>query len=321
MVFRYVILLSALGIPAVAQDSGWNLPSSGLIFDPPTKSVRKITGFPGGAQLGEPIATDLDWASIAPNGLRAIGRRGSDLVWLEFLNRSEFPITMAADLKPNSASYLGRWSSDSETVRLYTGECMCFLDFRMQSSGQPAQSGAPSLLDSSMGAVSDFFWKRSRTVFSTGNGLYEIDGGAAPKPLLPSDSGLTFLLEGSGRAWGFRKDEGTLFEILLEEGQSPELRLLATDPGQLIDLSAVASMPKAVFVSDSQTRSVYQIAPDGRTTLIAGAMELQPKTLISLSDRPVWLIGERSRQGESVFLLDGTDVPQVFFVPEAGAHE
>ena len=47
-------------------------PTSGLLFDAPSRAIRVVMGVPGAAYLGAALAGDLDHGSVSPNGRLAV---------------------------------------------------------------------------------------------------------------------------------------------------------------------------------------------------------------------------------------------------------
>lgn len=74
-------LISSIRLAAVAllfqtlsfpQAMGLRGLVSGAVFDTHTRSIRPVIGHPGSASLGEPFASDLDFASVAPDSEHAL---------------------------------------------------------------------------------------------------------------------------------------------------------------------------------------------------------------------------------------------------------
>src|SRR5258708_35637070 len=69
---QVLVVALALSLPLAAQQIQLQGPTSGLIYDSASRSIRPILGLAGGAHLGSAIVSDLDYASIAPNGRSAL---------------------------------------------------------------------------------------------------------------------------------------------------------------------------------------------------------------------------------------------------------
>lgn len=314
--FAFIFITVGVAAQAMAQ---WVEPGSGLVFDQPTRSIRQIAGFLGAAQLSKPLVENLDWAAVAPNGRRALASTpAGDLLWLEGIGEADSSPGLVTP--PGPPPYMAHWNATSTAIRLYSAGCSCFFTITLKS-GQPVLSGNPQYLDSEFGSVRDFFWKYSQTVAATESGLYEMRGGAQPRVMATADTGVSFLLEGSGKAWAVREPAGEVSTVVLQYGRESERKIVATDPERLTDVSAIVSVPGAIFAADRKTQSIFRIALDSGA--IDGAWELDapPGRLTLLSNRSAWLIGERGRVDEPMYIFDCSTGPRVFFVPGEGAQQ
>src|SRR5258708_4487047 len=84
-------------------------PTSGVVFESSTSSIRPILGLAGGAHLGSAIYTGLDYASIAPDGRSALAVQSGQLILIQDLaNRQSAPLS-------GTISHVDRilWAADS----------------------------------------------------------------------------------------------------------------------------------------------------------------------------------------------------------------
>jgi len=306
-----VALVATLGI---AQSGGWREPTSGVVFDPPTNSLRPIAGFLGAAQLGKALAQDLAWASVAPSGTRALVQASSgEISWLEGLDQpafTAFPLSV-----PALSRVQARWSSDSSSARVYLAGCNCLVTFALDTSGVPSQSGDAQFLDPSAGVVLDFIWKGLVTVLATDQGLFNLSLNQRTRHVLLTESGLSFFLEPQAKAWAIRRKTGELFEVQLPFSARPLLHLITADTEHLSDLAGVATVSGGLLAADRKTQSLYRIDLASGALSKLSDLEYAPDCLSPLGSQSRWLLRERSRPGEPLLVLDGADTPRVFFVP------
>ena len=65
--------LTSVAVLLPAEDSTrLTGPTSGLLFDAPSRAIRVVMGVPGAAYLGAALASDLDNGSVSPNGRLAV---------------------------------------------------------------------------------------------------------------------------------------------------------------------------------------------------------------------------------------------------------
>ena len=123
-----LLILALLACPLAAADARLAGPVSGFFFDAGSHSLRPMIGVPGSSWLGDPLAAELDYAAMAPNGKAALAARAGrlylvagldrfELQWnelgaaLEGLDRIAWSADSSAAVVANSATgRLQRWS-------------------------------------------------------------------------------------------------------------------------------------------------------------------------------------------------------------------
>src|SRR4051794_19410138 len=68
--FNWIIggLIAIPAAPGFAQSGGFGSPTAGYIYSPAGRSVRPLMGIRGSSYIGSPVLSDIDSASIAPDG-------------------------------------------------------------------------------------------------------------------------------------------------------------------------------------------------------------------------------------------------------------
>ena len=70
--FRLFTLASVAALLPAEDSTRLTGPTSGLLFDAPSRAIRVVMGVPGAAYLGAALASDLDNGSVSPNGRLAV---------------------------------------------------------------------------------------------------------------------------------------------------------------------------------------------------------------------------------------------------------
>ncbi len=70
--FRLFTLASVAVLLPAEDSTRLTGPTSGLLFDAPSRAIRVVMGVPGAAYLGAALASDLDNGSVSPNGRLAV---------------------------------------------------------------------------------------------------------------------------------------------------------------------------------------------------------------------------------------------------------
>ena len=102
-----------------AQQVRWSGPASGLVYDPPTHTIRPILGIPGSAHLGPPVLRGVSSAWIAPSGERALVLRDQVFSLADRLDGEaaiESPLPGGVIGAPDCIA----WSPDSRGLALYS---------------------------------------------------------------------------------------------------------------------------------------------------------------------------------------------------------
>ncbi len=308
--WRSILIAAALACSAHGQTGNWLRPTSGGIYDPPTRSIRFINGYPGAAVLAPSAVHGLRWAVLSPDSLRAVAMDEQDrILWVELSDSPEsFELPVPVDA-------VVRWSPDSERLFAYDATRREFTSYARVSSGLIAQGLPEYTLDQSAGRLSDFVIQGDRLLAITGQGLFLVERQGATIPLC--GEAYRFLPDGLGGLWAVAGEGGLIARLALR----PDLKLvispLLIDPTKLSTVQAIALVPgtTTLLISDRSSRKLY--AADTTTGRIETELEtgLDESVLIPVS-RQRWLLKSRLRPGEPAWIVDVSRGLQVFFVPE-----
>ena len=99
-----------------------------------------------------------------------------------------------------------------------------------------------------------------------------------------------------------------------------EPQVIGADVDRLADLSAIAlsSDRKHLYLANRTTRRLYLL--DRSSAILSEGVDLHATatTFIPLGRPSVLLLGQRTKMGESLYVLDENAGPAVFFVPAMG---
>lgn len=102
---------------AIGQISSVQGPAERVVYDAPSRAIRKLVGTPGSWWLGAPVAADFDWAVISPDGARGIARRGDALLLVSGWPETVVSQPLAAE---GSAPEGVAWSPDGRRAWIYS---------------------------------------------------------------------------------------------------------------------------------------------------------------------------------------------------------
>jgi hypothetical protein len=120
---RAILAAFTFALPLLrGQSASLQGPSSGFLFDPTSRSIRPILGIPPGAHLGSPVYSNLDYASVAPNGQIAIGVANGQTLLIGGISGAQPTASPIAGAIGNTNRVL--WAADS-TAAILCGAAQC----------------------------------------------------------------------------------------------------------------------------------------------------------------------------------------------------
>jgi hypothetical protein len=267
---------------AYAQNGTWTPPSSGYIFDSINRSIRPIAGLIGSAALGPPVASAIDWLSVAPNQTSALAESGGSLVSIP--NLSAAGTSLALNNIPMAQQAF--WAADaSQAVVLADGAKLFWLT-NLNSSPVPLSSWN---LDSySRGGSTNRDAAQTRP-----------PGQQAVWSLLAADSSANQVL--------LALQTGETWQIWLASSTVPPVEIPFSG---LPRAAAFASGNGSVFVADAAGHRIVQIqslqTTPVLTTLVSSEVYVKDPTSMALSsDGSRLFIGDRSDNVIRVFNAGG----------------
>lgn len=328
-----LVALPAFCLLAQAQqDVTFSGPISGWAVDPPTHSIRLITGMPGAALLGRQVLSDLTWASTAPgNSMTAIAIRNrpedtAEAVLLHGDNVSRIEGAAIAD-----APQFAVWSPDAKAVVLIWAESRTAQIVRILPDENKATAAEPfsfsnlpetgtitaaaigsSSAESLYLAVSDSgIYKVANTSESEGQEKF-----ASLVLATLSCQALVADIEG-GKLWVVDQSANTLHEVAIA---SNETSIFSLDTDILSGVSAVwpAARQNVLYLANGATRKIHRVdLASHAVTEAASELDSVATMLTPLARPSVFLLGIRGSAEEPLYLWDEVS-GKVYFVPQGG---
>ena len=307
-------LLWGLLITCSGQDVRLSGPITGLVFDKPSQSLRQVAGMPGAALLGPAVLSDVDWASVAPSGRVAIVvRQGETRLFSTATGPAEVIIQGTVNTPLYSA-----WAADSSTVALYSATGSSVQSVRLTQQSPVADPAIPIAWEAKTHVTAFAADEKSRLlILATAGGVYRIGASGEPTLLLPLPDASALAVEPGGQSmWIADRANAQLLQIS-DPASNPEPQVIGTDVDRLGDLSAIAlsSDRKHLYLANRSTRRLYML--DRSSAILSEGVELPgtATTFIPLGRPSVFLLGQRTKMGESLYILDENAGPGVIFIP------
>lgn len=303
-------------ITCSAQDTRLSGPITGLVFDKPSQSLRQIVGMPGAAMLGQAILSDVDWASVAPNGRVALAMRQGEARL--FSAATDHPTEVLVQGTVNPPIY-SAWAVDSSAVALYSAASSSVQWVRLTPQGPVADPATAIAWDAETNVTAFAADEKSRLLIlaTAGSGVYRVGASGDLSILLPLPDVSVLALEPGGHTlWLSDRTNAQLLQIS-EPGSNADPQVIAVDPDRLGDLSAIAlsSDRKQLYLANRSTNRLYTLERSSALLSEGLGLYATANMLMPLGRPSVFLLGQRAKVGESLYVLDESAGPSIFFVP------
>lgn len=317
---RTITYLSTLLLAASlspAQESRLDGPVSGLVYDEQAHAIRAIVGVPGAAYLGASLLSDLDYATVAPNGRYALALKEGKLSLLRL--SGELQTEQIAENYPTPS--LSSWSADSDAVAIYGAEAGIALWRSLGAGREAAHLGTPQAKLSTM-----ILEEGARSVVYVADGeatdaVFRAAEGAEPALLL---NGLDIpALATSNRAvYIADKGSNTVF-VARDNGGAIEVAQLANESLGVNDPVGLAILGDALLVASGANHELIRLNASTGELLGRVALEFTPDRMVRLTlgadgASPLFSLKGRETAADPLEVLDAAR-GAVFFVPAAEA--
>ncbi len=310
--FSLAFLLPLAG-RAVAQSANLQGPVSGYVYFAASRSVRPLLGVPGATLIGPSLLSQVDWASVAPGGKRALVSRAGSVRLVSGLPEGE---PAESSLRLIEAIDRVTWSRGGTFAALYssaTGQLQ-----RVRFADSDAFADPPVEL-SPMGPASTLAIEPAGQQIAfgvAGSGLYLLHSGQSPVLLssMAHPAGAAFD-ESGRRLYAIDLDTKRILEFDSGSGAIEFASLAETDGPSLDPVGlAVSAGGRYLLLADRISRSVrvYETASGRLANTIR--LDIAPSRFEALSGEPSFLLNG-DRPGDWLWILNASQNPEVYFVP------
>ena len=330
------VLAVCLSPAAAAQTGAIRGPVSGVVFDGAARALRPVIGVPGAAYLGAPLAAGVDFASVAPDGRRALAVSRGTVYYVRGLDTG---VPRWRILEQRASADRAAWSPDSGTVAVWSAESGRLRLWRGLGDGTAAAlyretrgsrfrtlgrgaPGAPRLEE--LGAVDGVLSAlavdgRGGVFCAVPGGVYRAGAGGPASLIVRVEDPVALAVSDSALFVADRRS-GEILEIREAEGGGPDVRLFA-GPGRGIDdpaALAVVDGGRTLVVAEARTERLkfFDTATGAQTGEIEAAV--RPTRLLPLGER-LLLLNDRRKANDTLYVLDRAGPPAVYFIPAGSA--
>lgn len=310
--------LCGLALSCFSQSLQIGGPIAGFVFDAPTGSLRQVLGMPGAARLSPSVISEVDWASVAPNGRMALVTRQGETRLVSRDNIGQDPagtLVEATVAEPQ----LSAWAADSSSVALYSSSSRSLQWVRISAQTATAEAPIPLTgVDGTVTALAADATSNLALVAVAGAGVYRVSTTDGTTLVLASGDIAAIALEpGGATLWAADRTNAQVLQVLNPGSSEPSASPLLTDPEKLADVSALglSSDRKQLYLASRTTQLLYGF--DRSSSQLSGGIALDaPVTALLPLGRPsLLLLGARDKAGAALYVLDERSGPGIFFVP------
>jgi hypothetical protein len=285
-----------------AQEVRFGGPFAGLVFDPPSRALRPVFGLPGAARLHSPVLTEVDWASVAPDGKTAIIQQRDGIRLLAFTTLQEPVEVSLHGAAPINTPLLSAWAADSSAVVLFSAGSCALQWIHIDRQDATADPIVPITgIEGTVTALAAHRPSGLIVLAVAQQGIYRITP-ATPAPffLLPTtDPSAITLAPDGGTLWVADRTQAQLLQLSLNADNQPAAVTLSADPDKLADVSALAlsSDQKSLYITTRLSKLLHRL--DRSTTQLTEGLALDaPATMLLPFGRPsVFLLAPRKGLG------------------------
>ena len=308
-----ISLLVWMARPAYSQSPGINGPVAGLVYNRDSRSVRPLLGIPGATYMASAVLSNVDWASIAPDGRWAFVAQAGANSFVQGLSSAN-PTSFSPDGMIQADRIV--WNRDGSFALLYSFSASQLQRVRLSDNGAAPD---PPIDLTSLGqpAVLAIDPTGQQIAFGIpGSGLYLFSAGQSPALLssMATPAAIAFDQTG-GRLYAADLGQQQIVAFDSGNGPIPFASLAQTDGSVLSPVGlAVSAGNRYLLLADKSGNAVlvYDITSGPLTNRIA--LDFAPSRLDALTTGPTFLLnGDNSN--EWLLVLDGRQTPGVYFVP------
>lgn len=274
-------------------------PGSGIVFDPPTRSVRSIVGVSGAAYLGGIVLPEVDFASVAPGGKAAVFTHEGK-IWVISWAGGEERRNVLSELPQEPQPIAAVWSSDGSAVVVTHASLHLLLNMETLEAQEIVIEANQEVVAVASAGRSLLLADRAEQP----NRLYFLKPGNAPHFAGDFQGPAPVFISPAAALWVSAGGELVQYEI----ENAATITLAALD-GVTVSALASDSSGRSVFVAGAQLIRVFNM--EQRSFVREIAAEAPIDRLLPLTDS-AFLTSVRSDNDGTVWIFDRKQLAMIF---------
>lgn len=301
--FPRLLFPALLAAAAFAQTPTVRSPYSGLVYDPPSRSLRTIAGFWGAAYLGPARVADIDAASVAPDGRFALIAREETIRLVRSLDRAEPEEIPLAGLSAPWAHVL--WNSAEVWIVTSAGLS------RVQALDSGPVAGPPLALPSPPAALA---LQDGKLLLALADGVYQLTDAGALSRVFSLEQPCA-LAASPRRIFAASCARPRLVAAADAAGAPEDLPVPESAETLALAGAAFSAGGEMLFLAEASASRILVFDFAAGLWRDSLPVEASPERLEALAGA-AYLLRAPARRGEPVLILDTAAAPPaVWFVP------
>lgn len=315
--FGFAAMAVMMVMPGEAQQVQFGGPVAGLVFDPPSRSLRAVLGIPGAAHMSGPILDETGWASVAPNGRTAlVERQGRFTIATVAAAFSQPEMTPILGAEIISSPRLAAWAPDSSVAVLYSASTKSAQWIRFAAPAASADSPVETRIEGEVTAIA--VSARLAVLAVAGQGIHRLTPDGSLHPVLAVEDASAIAIDPAGQTlWAADRGQAQILRVANLASAPETAGVVAADPERLSDVSALglSSSGKQLYAASRNPQRIH-VMDISSGSLEAGAqLDAVANSFLPFGRASVMLLGQRSQAGDPLYLFDESSGGSVFFVP------
>ncbi len=303
---RSIVCMAAFGIFSANAQSGLVGPSSGFLFDAPSKSVRLVRGSLGAATLGEPVLDLVDFASVSPAGNHAIGCRRGECFVVVNLSSSQLQ-TLPLTSTPEGVA----WAPDGSGAVLYS-RTGAWLQTLTGISGTPDVSQIWNVPNP--GTLLAVAFDGGNTIIAVGGdsgGIFQVTPTGGLLRVADTQTAIALTAPKSNTVYALDAASPAILRIPLQGGPTDRWDLPLNDPVAL-QLGKDSAQHPTLYIGGGEDQAVIALDPQTGSIKERTDLSFRPSVLEPLPGGSFLLT---SRTGSDSLLWSLVPSRGAYFIP------
>jgi DNA-binding beta-propeller fold protein YncE len=316
-----MLMICAGWIPMAAwaaNDAAVAGPVTGFVFDAQAGHIRPMLGMPGSAYLGTTVISNVDSASVSPDGSAAFAIQAGKLVLYTGLASAS---PLAVDLRGSITADHFAWGPGATAAAIYSSKSA---QAQIVSNLlETPSAGAPIDLSGLSGQVAALAFDGQQIILAVGSGgsgsIYTVTAQSGPQRIASAASPSAIVLAGADLYFADQQT-GQIWQVQ-SYARQPVPVLFAADASISSPVGLQLSVDNSrLYVANAGSRalSIYDVA--ARSQIESIALNFAPTRVDRFGNASVFLLNNAGQGQTPLYVFSDANAAKlaIYFVPSPG---